>query len=65
MDSIKKAVKAAGNMSILARACKVTPQAVRKWVVSGRVPAEQVLNVERATEMRVTRYDLRPDIYPR
>tara|TARA_R110000765_G_C18753658_1_gene588205 strand:+ start:589 stop:786 length:198 start_codon:yes stop_codon:yes gene_type:complete len=64
MDIIKKAVKAAGNMSKLARACGVTPQAVRKWVVRGQIPAEQVLNVEKATEMRVTRYELRPDIYP-
>lgn len=29
-----------------------------------RVPAERVLQIERATEGAVTRYEMRPDLYP-
>lgn len=43
----------------------VTESAVRHWI-SGirRIPAERVLAVEHATGGEVTRYELRPDIYP-
>ena len=45
----------------------LTPWAVSKW--RRRVPAERVLAIERLTidpdtgQPRITRYDLRPDIY--
>jgi len=38
---------------------------VSSWIARGRLPAERVLPVEAATMGQVTRYDLRPDIYPR
>ncbi|CAK0741312.1 Helix-turn-helix domain-containing protein [Gammaproteobacteria bacterium] len=41
----------------------VTYQAVRKWERAG-VPAERVLPIVRATQGRVTPYELRPDLYP-
>jgi DNA-binding transcriptional regulator YdaS (Cro superfamily) len=59
---ICKAAKAAGGQSALARLLKVTPQAVQKMCASGRVPAERVLEIEKATG--VSRHDLRPDLYP-
>jgi DNA-binding transcriptional regulator YdaS (Cro superfamily) len=59
---ICKAAKAAGGQSALARLLKVTPQAVQKMCASGRVPAERVLEIEKATG--VSRHELRPDIYP-
>lgn len=59
---ICRAAKAAGGQSALARILKVTPQAVQKMCASGRVPAERVLEIERATG--VSRHELRPDIYP-
>jgi DNA-binding transcriptional regulator YdaS (Cro superfamily) len=59
---ICKAAKAAGGQSALARILKVTPQAVQKMCASGRVPAERVLEIEKATG--VSRHELRPDIYP-
>lgn len=37
----------------------ITPQAISQWK---KVPAERVLDVERATG--VSRHELRPDIYP-
>lgn len=53
-----------GKVSRLAAAMEVTYQAVRKWESNG-VPAERVLQLEAASGGRVTRYDIRPDIYPR
>lgn len=49
----------------MARRLGVTPGAVQKWARLARIPAERVLEIERVTEARVTRYDLRPDLYPR
>ncbi|WP_017521980.1 MULTISPECIES: YdaS family helix-turn-helix protein [Pseudomonas] len=60
--AIRRAVQAAGGQSALARILQVTPQAVQKMCASGRVPAERVLEIEKATG--VSRHELRPDIYP-
>jgi DNA-binding transcriptional regulator YdaS (Cro superfamily) len=51
-----------GRGSDLARALSVTPGAIWQWAEE-RVPAERVLQVEKATG--VSRHDLRPDLYPR
>lgn len=50
-------------MSQLAKLCNVTYEAVRKWREFNRLPAERVLEVERATG--ISRHELRPDLYPR
>ena len=42
----------------------ISGEAVRKWESAG-VPPERVLAIESATDYRVSRHDLRPDIYPR
>jgi len=46
----------------LASRLGVSYQAVQRWFVRGRVPAERVLAIEAATG--VSRHELRPDIYP-
>ena len=58
LNEAKEAVK--GNTG-LSRALngEITPQAVSQWK---QVPAERVLDVERATG--VPRHKLRPDLYP-
>lgn len=58
LDEAKKAV---GGNTGLARALApgISPQAISQWK---QVPAERVLEVERATG--VGRHRLRPDIYP-
>lgn len=43
---------------------QISPQAVHKWVVTGIVPAGRVLAIEAATDGRVSRHELRPDLYP-
>lgn len=63
------AIKAAGGPTELARALsaraksEVTRMQVTQWRNRGRVPAEWVLDVEQAIECRVTRYQMRPDVF--
>lgn len=64
MSAIQKACELVGGQSKLAVALGITPQAVHQLVVKGHVPAERVLEIERATGGRVTRHELRPDLYP-
>lgn len=60
MDAgIEKAVAAAGTVAALARKLGITRAAIHQWT---RVPAERVIEVERATG--VSRATLRPDLYP-
>ena len=62
---LQRAVEILGGQSALARACGVTQGHVWYWLRKGKqVPAEHVLDIERATSGEVTRYELRPDIYP-
>lgn len=46
----------------LAEHLGISYQAVQRWFVRGKIPAERVLAVEAATG--VSRHKLRPDIYP-
>lgn len=57
---LERAIAIAGSSKTLAGWIGVTPQALSQWK---QVPGGRVLAVERCTG--VTRYDLRPDIYPR
>lgn len=67
--AIEKAIDAVGGVTELAKRLKVSPQVIQNWRSRG-VPAVRVLDLERATVMeeggdpRVTRSDLRPDLYP-
>lgn len=56
------AAQAVGNQSRLALLLNLTPQAIAKWKRT-RIPAEWVLKIEKLT--KVSRHDLRPDLYPR
>lgn len=62
-STTKKAIKAAGGVAKLAKKCRVSYEAVRKWKVSGKVPVERVLEVEKLSG--ISRHELRPDFYPR
>ncbi len=60
-NALEKAIVEAGGVAALARAINVTPQAISQW---DRVPAERALAVETATAGKVSRHELRPDLYP-
>jgi len=60
-QALELAITEAGGTAALARAINVTPQAISQW---DRVPAERALAVEQATGGKVSRHQLRPDLYP-
>lgn len=53
-----------GTQSALAKAIGVSEYAVTKWK-RNQIPPLRVIEIERACNGVVTRYDLRPDLYPR
>ena len=62
-QATKEAIKACGGASAVSAALQLSYEAVRKWIVNDRIPAEQVLNVENLCDGRVSRYRMRPDVY--
>lgn len=60
MSALKKAIEEAGGVAGLARHLGVTTQAISQW---DQVPPRRVIAVEEATGGKVSRYELRPDIY--
>ncbi|WP_248769095.1 YdaS family helix-turn-helix protein [Pseudomonas sp. MWU12-2345] len=61
-NAAMRAAKAAGGQSALARAIGCTPQAIQRMCATGRVPAERVIPIEKASG--IPRHELRPDLYP-
>lgn len=64
--ALLRAIEEAGGPSALARFISenyepITAQAICDW---RRCPPLRVLQVERACEARVSRHELRPDLYP-
>ncbi len=60
-NALERAITESGGTAALARTINVTPQAISQW---DRVPAERTIAVEQATGGKVTRHELRPDLYP-
>lgn len=62
--AIRKAVEAMGSQTALAEAIGVSQGLVWQWCNGRlRVPAERCAGIERATEGKVTRQMLRPDLF--
>lgn len=67
LEALKKAVELAGGQTSLARLCGniFTQKHVYNWLYrSNRVSAKHAIAIEKALKNQVTRYELRPDIYP-
>lgn len=64
--ALERAIEIAGSQSALARQINTSQQNVWAWLkkADGKVPAEYVLPIEKATCGEVGRHELRPDIYP-
>ncbi|WP_394165099.1 transcriptional regulator [Neptunomonas phycophila] len=58
--AMKRAISEAGGNVKLAAALGITSQAVSQWRL---VPADRVLDVEKACGSKVTRHEMRPDIF--
>lgn len=63
MKPLDRAIKTAGGVTKLAKKLKVEQCTVSAWRRRG-IPAERVLEIERATDGQVKRTELRPDLYP-
>ena len=64
-NALAAAVDIVGGQAKLARILGVTQPNVWHWLhKSERVPGEYVLKIEAATGGKVSRHDLRPDLYP-
>ena len=61
IDALKQAIERAGGQTELAKAIGTTQGHVSQWLRRGKVPADKVLLIERATG--VPRYELRPDVF--
>lgn len=64
LEALFLAIKTVGNKRRLGNACGVKDPQVSKWVKTGRAPAHRVIQIEKATNGVVKRWELRPDIYP-
>ena len=65
VEALEKAVELAGGQTALAESIGVKQTHIWNWLNRDkRVPAERVIAVEQATDGRVSRHSLRPDIYP-
>lgn len=63
--ALEKLVALCGGQSALAKKIKISQQSISEWLLKGKVPAHRVIQLEKAVNGAVARYDLRPDIYPR
>ena len=59
----ERAIELLGGPAAAAKALDVTRTLPYYWLEQGRVPPERVLALEAATDARVTRYQLRPDVF--
>lgn len=64
-NALEKAVELLGSQAELARKIGKKQAHVWNWLHRDRrVPADMAMKIETATDGRVTRHDLRPDLYP-
>ena len=61
---LDRAISEVGSQAELAKCIGVHPMAVSQWKRRGRIPAERVLAIAKATDWRITPHELAPDIYP-
>nr|EES53256.1 MAG: hypothetical protein UBAL3_80150045 [Leptospirillum ferrodiazotrophum] len=62
---LRKAIEIVGSQNKLAKILGKRQSVIWAWLKRGTVSAEYVLKVEQATGGRVTRHELRPDLYPK
>jgi DNA-binding transcriptional regulator YdaS (Cro superfamily) len=55
---LERAISLVGGVANLATACRVSVQAVYKWLKKGYPPVERCQAVEKAAGGRVTRFEL-------
>lgn len=61
--TVQLAILNAGGRAEVARALGIWPSAVQKWWDTGRVSAERAIDLERLNGGKVSRAELRPDLF--
>lgn len=64
IDALKAAIGHLGGQVPLAKAIDRPQSCVSEALGRGKIPAEWCLPIERATGGKITRHQLRPDLYP-
>ncbi|HMM73696.1 MAG TPA: Cro/CI family transcriptional regulator [Rhodocyclaceae bacterium] len=59
-EALQTAIRIAGGKSAAAEALGISRQAIWKWDVA---PIERVADLERLAKGKITRFELRPDIF--
>ena len=66
IKALEDAIEIAGGQSALGRKIGRDQKAIWAWInTTQKVPAEDVIKIEAAVDGKITRFELRPDIYPR
>ena len=60
IDIVREAAEVVGGIGKLADAIGIARQNLNRW---DKVPAERVIPIERATQGRVPRHRIRPDLF--
>lgn len=60
-SSVKQIIRKLGGPTVVGGWCGVTVQAVSQW---STIPVAHVLTIEAACEKKVSRHEMRPDVYP-
>ncbi len=66
LHALERAIRFAGSQTALAAGINTSQQVVSNWLKSGtmqRCAPEFAIPIEKFTANKVTRYDLRPDIF--
>lgn len=63
IQSLDSACEALGSQDKLAAAMNIRSPSISGWRKRGRVPAERCVAIELATGGKVTRHQLRPDVF--
>lgn len=63
MNAIERAIEIAGGPSALAAILATSPSVVGNWRLRKKAPPDRCIAIEEATDGKVTRYDLRPDVF--
>jgi DNA-binding transcriptional regulator YdaS (Cro superfamily) len=59
-EALQTAIRIAGGKSAAAEVLGISRQAIWKWDVA---PVERVADLERLSKGKITRFELRPDIF--
>lgn len=62
-EALKKIIDLVGGQVKLAEKIGIKQQAVHSWIASGKIPAERVPVLAELSEGKVSRHDLRPDLW--